>query len=65
MLPDFFILFSFPCSADHERDWPPLCGCVFFPFILCIKFVGRTSRGHTGGKSHQDFSSTFLLRCVP
>ena len=22
MLPDFF-LFSFPCSADHERDWPP------------------------------------------
>ena len=18
-----FILFSFPCSADHERDWPP------------------------------------------
>ena len=26
--------------------------CVFFPFILDIKFVGRTSRGHTGGKSH-------------
>ena len=23
--------------------------CVFFPFILDIKFVGRTSRGHTGG----------------
>ena len=23
MLPDFFLLFSFPCSADHERDWPP------------------------------------------
>ena len=21
--------------------------CVFFPFILDIKFVGRTSRGHT------------------
>ena len=19
----FFILFSFPCSANHERDWPP------------------------------------------
>ena len=18
-----FLLFSFPCSADHERDWPP------------------------------------------
>ena len=22
-LPDFLFLFSFPCSADHERDWPP------------------------------------------
>ena len=29
-----------------------LCVCVFFPFILDIKFVGRTSRGHTGGSSH-------------
>ena len=23
------ILFSFPCSADHEREWPP-CKVVFF-----------------------------------
>ena len=36
--------------------------CVFFPFILDIKFVGRTSRGHTGGRSHilVDFSPTFF-----
>ena len=27
--------------------------CVFFPFILDIKFDGRTSRGHTGGRSHR------------
>ena len=27
--------------------------CVFFPFILGIKFVGHTSRGHTGGRSHR------------
>ena len=27
--------------------------CVFFPFILDIKFVGRTSRGYTGGRSHR------------
>ena len=27
--------------------------CVLFPFILDIKFVGRTSRGHTGGRSHR------------
>ena len=30
-----------------------VCVCVFFPFILDIKFVGRTSRGHTGGTSHR------------
>ena len=24
-----FVLFLFPCSADHERDWPP-CKVVFF-----------------------------------
>ena len=29
--------------------------CVFFPFILDMNFVGRTSRGHTGGKSHRIF----------
>ena len=27
--------------------------CVFFPFILDIKFIERTSRGHTGGRSHR------------
>ena len=30
-----------------------VCACVFFSFILDIKFVGRTSRGHTGGRSHR------------
>ena len=23
VLPDFLFLLYFPCSADHERDWPP------------------------------------------
>ena len=27
--------------------------CVFFPFILDVRFVGRTNRGHTGGRSHR------------
>ena len=31
-----------------------VCVCVFFPFILDIKFVGRTSRGHTG-EGHTGF----------
>ena len=30
------------------------CVCAFFPFILDIKSVGRTSRGHTGGRSHRN-----------
>ena len=50
-----------------------LCVCVFFPFILDIKSVGRTSRGHTGGRSHRTshppFSAvralTFLARGIP
>ena len=30
MLPDrLLLLFSFPCSADHERYWPP-CNKVVF-----------------------------------
>ena len=33
-----------------------LCVCVFFPSILDIKFVGPTSRGHTGGRSHRNFN---------
>ena len=32
----------------------PLCDvCVFFPFILDVRLVGRTSRGHTGVRSHR------------
>ena len=46
--------------SGHQRHVPAraksvqcVCVCVFFPFILDIKFVGRTSRGHTGGRSHR------------
>ena len=40
----------------HEKSKSTLHStvhCVFFPFILDIKFVGRTSWGHTGGRSHR------------
>ena len=43
----------------------PIDVCVFFLFTLDTKFVGCTSRGHTGGRSHRISSSTFLLRCMP
>ena len=70
----------FSCSADHVQDWQPypvdpyfcymcvtmcVCVCVFFPSILDIKFVGRTSRGHTGGRSHRIFNPpSFCGACL-
>ena len=40
-------------EGEKNYDVFTMCVCVFFPFILDIKFVGRTSRrGHTGGRSH-------------
>ena len=39
--------------------------CVFFPFILDIKFVWTCQPGSHRRKVTQDFSSTFFLRCVP
>ena len=38
--------------------------CVFFPFILDIKFVGRTSRGHTGGSSRMISHPSFCGACL-
>ena len=35
------------------HDDSAVCVRVFFPSILDIKFVGRTSRGHTGRRSHR------------
>ena len=44
----------------HEYEIPStvvvvcVCVCVFFPLIILdIKFFRRTSRGHTGGRSHR------------
>ena len=34
--------------------------CVFFPFILDIKFVERTSRSHTGERSHRISHSVLI-----
>ena len=50
--------FAAPCG-------PRVCVCVFFPSILDIKFVGRTSRGHTGGRSHRIFNPpSFCGACL-
>ena len=44
-----------PCHPSHSMPLALIrvCVFVFFPFILDIKFVGRTGRGHTGGRSHR------------
>ena len=49
--------------VDREVEF---CVCVcFFPSILDIKFVGRTSRGHTGGRSHRIFNPpSFCGACL-
>ena len=44
-----------PNNTAVQKCAASVCVCVFFPFILDIKFVGRTSRGHTGGRSHTIF----------
>ena len=50
---------------DDEMTLVRACVCVFFPFILDIKFVGRTSRGHTGGRSHRIFNPpSFCGACL-
>ena len=41
-----------------------VCVCVFFPFILDITFVGRTSRGHTGGRSNRTSHPPFCGACL-
>ena len=38
--------------------------CVFFPFIGDIKFVGRTSRGHTEGRSPRISHPPFCGACL-
>ena len=52
----------------HEVNSPDSACCccvfVFFPFILDVKFVGRTSRGHTGGRSHRISPPSFYGACL-
>ena len=42
-----------------EYYYDSVCVCVFFPSILDIKFVGRTSRGHTRALSLRNLVSGY------
>ena len=54
-----------PISRDQiiRRELEQYVLCVFFPFILDIKWTYQP--GSHRRKVTQDFSSTFFLRCVP
>ena len=46
------------CVCDHGFERSDLCAVIIIIIIIIIiilgiKFVGRTSRSHTGGKSHR------------
>ena len=61
----FLHVIIFGLACDHGNSFLCLVFCVFFPFILDIKFVGRTSRGHTGGRSHRIFNPpSFCGACL-
>ena len=53
-LPDFF--FFFPCSADHERDWPP-CKVVFRVGNHCAEYEKQQQQ------QHSLYNSILLLPC--
>ena len=43
------------CVCDHGFERSDLCAEIIIIIIIIIKFVGRTSRGHTGGRSYRIF----------
>ena len=58
ILLDFYTISATCLLVSMYRSTPMtslVCVCVSLPFILDIKFVGRTSRDHTGGRSHVIF----------
>ena len=44
-LPDILFLFSFPCSADSEPDWPP-CNKVVFQVGAANTLSVRNNNNH-------------------
>ena len=42
----------FPCSADHERDWPPPCKVVFFGLATNALNVRNNKQQHRRKVTH-------------
>ena len=62
----YYLLYhSLAVQHNANPHYSSVCVCVFFPFILDIKFVGRTSRGNTGGRSHRiSHPPSFCVACL-
>ena len=55
-LPDLFFFSFFPCSADHERDWPP-CKVVFFGLATNALNVRNNNNNNRCGSTGNENSS--------
>ena len=56
----FYNFHALIMNNSKHRVLRMCCVCVLFSFILDIKFVGRTSRGHTGRRSHRIYHPPFF-----
>ena len=58
-----FLLFSFPCSADHERDWPP-CKVVFLGLATNTLNV-RNNNSNVLSESNTDLDVKMYSPMIP
>ena len=70
--------FHFPCSVGHVQDCQPypvdsyssyMCDHIYihttYMCVCCLPiYAGRTSRGHTGGRSHRISPPSFCGACL-
>ena len=64
VLPDFSFSF-FPCSADHERDWPP-CKVVFFGLATNALNVRNNNNNNNrpGDRADQAHRARLIARSI-
>ena len=55
-----FLLFSFPCSADHERDWPP-CKVVFFGLATNTLNVRNNNNNNINSAARQECATLIIF----
>ena len=58
---DFLFLFLFPCSADHERDWPP-CKVVFFGLAANTLNVRNNNNNNNNSVYTTAYNCSFLKK---